>query len=81
MVMPQLVCYDKNTWKTLQQLTNWNREWNTLFDQCYSLNSLFADISISWMNDEFIKLFLEGLSHLANLEQVVLKIRSKDENV
>jgi hypothetical protein len=25
MVIPQLVCYDKNTWKTLQQLSNWNK--------------------------------------------------------
>jgi len=25
MMMPKLVCYDKNTWKTLQQLANWNR--------------------------------------------------------
>jgi len=24
-MMPKLVCYDKNTWKTLQQLANWNR--------------------------------------------------------
>lgn len=25
MKTPHLVCYDKNTWKTLQQLANWNR--------------------------------------------------------
>lgn len=28
MTTPQLVCYDKSQWKTLQQLANWNREWN-----------------------------------------------------
>lgn len=28
MVRPELVCYDKNKWKTLQQLANWNKEWN-----------------------------------------------------
>jgi hypothetical protein len=25
MMKPQLVCYDKNKWKTLQQLANWNK--------------------------------------------------------
>lgn len=28
MTTPALVCYDKNQWKTLQQLSNWNREWS-----------------------------------------------------
>lgn len=31
MMRPELVCYDKNKWKTLQQLANWNKEWNELF--------------------------------------------------
>lgn len=48
MMMPKLVCYDKNTWKTLQQLANWNREWSLIFRQCYSLQEIEADITCSY---------------------------------
>jgi hypothetical protein len=40
MVFPKLVCYDKNTWKTLQQLNNWNREWAELLSEFYELEHL-----------------------------------------
>lgn len=81
MVMPKLVCYDKDTWKTLQQLANWNQEWNLLFAPCFRLHSLSARLTISWMDDQFIKSFLEGLTRLPNLQKVSLSVRSKDEEV
>lgn len=48
MMMPKLVCYDKNTWKTLQQLANWNREWALVFRNCWALEVFKADIVCSW---------------------------------
>lgn len=48
MMFPKLVCYDKNTWKTLQQLSNWNREWSKIFIPCYSIKKIKADIVCSW---------------------------------
>jgi len=58
MMRPELVCYDKNKWKTLQQLANWNKEWNELFIESLALRSVTASISISWMDDQFVKQFL-----------------------
>jgi hypothetical protein len=81
MVMPKLVCYDKNTWKTLQQLANWNREWTLLFGPCYNLQSVQISLTISWMDDQFIKSFLEGLTRLPNIKSVVLSVKCKDEAV
>lgn len=67
MMMPKLVCYDKNTWKTLQQLANWNREWSLIFRPCYSLKEINARISCSWADEQFVKAFLEGISALPNV--------------
>jgi len=58
MTTPQLVCYDKNQWKTLQQLNNWNREWNELFSSCFALKNVNLKIECSWMDDQFAKLLL-----------------------
>jgi len=70
MMMPKLVCYDKNTWKTLQQLANWNREWSNAFKPCFGLKSLRANIVCSWADEEFVKSFLGGLQSLPNLGHV-----------
>lgn len=58
MMMPKLVCYDKNTWKTLQQLANWNREWSLFLRPCLALTTLEANISCTWADDHFVKAFL-----------------------
>ena len=58
MVNPKLVCYDKSQWKTLQQLSNWNREWKQLFSSCYYLTSLQLKIECSWMDSQFVQQLL-----------------------
>lgn len=68
MVMPKLVCYDKNTWKTLQQLENWNREWALAFRSCLGLRSFEANIVVSWADEHWVKALLEGLAALPNLQ-------------
>jgi hypothetical protein len=50
MTTPQLVCYDKNQWKTLQQLNNWNREWSELFTAGYALTKVTLKVQCSWMD-------------------------------
>ena len=81
MATPQLVCYDKSQWKTLQQLANWNREWNELFSNCYSLQQANINIKCSWMDDQFAKKFLEGLVRLPNISAVSVRLSSKSANV
>jgi len=58
MMSPKLVCYDKNQWKTLQQLNNWNREWSELFTNCYFLTTVEFNIHCSWMDKQFASAFL-----------------------
>ena len=58
MTTPKLICYDKNQWKTLQQLANWNREWNELFSVCFSLVNVELKVSCSWMDDQFARKLL-----------------------
>jgi hypothetical protein len=81
MTTPQLVCYDKNQWKTLQQLSNWNREWNELFNTCYSLAHVELKVHCSWMDDQFARKFLEGLVRLPNISSVAVELSSKSEAV
>jgi hypothetical protein len=78
---PQLVCYDKNKWKTLQQLANWNKEWNELFTESLALKTVTLDLSITWMDQQFLKCLLEGLTRLPNLQQVLIRAKSKDPSV
>lgn len=61
MMMPKLVCYDKNTWKTLQQLANWNREWSQAFRPCLGLRRFKANIVCSWADEEWIRSIISGL--------------------
>lgn len=72
MTKPELVCYDKNKWKTLQQLANWNKEWNELFVESLGVRSLNLKLAISWMDDQFVKSVLEGANRLPDLQQVVV---------
>ena len=81
MTTPQLVCYDKSQWKTLQQLANWNREWNELFSNCYSLQQASINIKCSWMDDQFARKFLEGLVRLPNIGAVSVTFSSKSAAV
>lgn len=81
MTTPQLVCYDKNQWKTLQQLSNWNKEWSNLFAPCYALASLEIHFQCSWMDDQLAKQFLEGLLRLPNIQFVELDFSSKNPAV
>lgn len=81
MMMPKLVCYDKNTWKTLQQLANWNREWALVFRNCWALEVFKADIVCSWADQEWLKAFLESLTALPNLKDVWISIKSKNQKV
>lgn len=46
-----------------------------------ALKSLTASISISWMDDSFVKSFLEGVTRLPNVQQVLIQAKSKDEAV
>lgn len=81
MMFPKLVCYDKNTWKTLQQLSNWNREWAKIFIPCYSIKKIRAQIVCSWADPEFVKAFLEGITKLPNVISVEISIKSKNSGV
>lgn len=81
MTTPQLVCYDKAQWKTLQQLANWNREWNELFSACYSLSTVRLNIRCSWMDDQFARKLLEGLVKLPNISTVSVQLASKSKAV
>lgn len=81
MMMPKLVCYDKNTWKTLQQLANWNREWTSIFRSCYSIQDVEARITCSWADEAFIKAFLEGLAALPNIHRVRIQVSAKSPEV
>lgn len=58
MTTPQLVCYDKSQWKTLQQLANWNREWSELFASLYYLQNVSLRVRCSWMDDKFARSLL-----------------------
>lgn len=81
MMMPKLVCYDKNTWKTLQQLANWNKEWAAIFRPCYSLQEVEANIVCSWADEGFIKAFLEGIAALPNIKSVKICVKTKHQGV
>ena len=78
MMFPKLVCYDKNTWKTVQQLTNWNTEWSKIFSPAYSIRNVALNITCSWADDEFIKAVLEGLKRLPNIKSVEICVKSKN---
>jgi hypothetical protein len=81
MTTPHLVCYDKNQWKSLQQLSNWNREWRELFSQAYALEKLSVRLHCSWMDDQFVRQFLEGLAKLPNIKTVHITLASKNKAV
>jgi len=81
MTTPQLVCYDKNQWKTLQQLNNWNREWSELFTACYALSKVTLKMQCSWMDDQFSKLLLEGLARIPNIKTVSVSLSSKASGI
>jgi hypothetical protein len=81
MVSPKLVCYDKNQWKTLQQLNNWNREWSELFTNCYALTSLSLNIECSWMDTQFAEIFLGGVARVPNLQSLRISLASKKKEV
>lgn len=81
MTTPQLVCYDKNQWKTLQQLSNWNREWNELFNPCYSTAEVELKVHCSWMDDQFAKKLLEGVLRMPNINSVGVELSSKSQAV
>lgn len=51
MVTPYLVCYDKNQWKSLQQLNNWNKEWCQLLEGMFSVRDVNLDLVVSWGED------------------------------
>ncbi len=77
MTTPQLVCYDKNQWKTLQQLQNWNREWNELFVNCYFCTSLTVKLNCSWMDEQFAQQLLSGAARMPNIQSVAVSLGSK----
>lgn len=81
MTTPQLVCYDKNQWKTLQQLNNWNKEWTELFAGCYAITQIKLNITCSWMDDQFTRLFLEGILKLPNIHILAAQFASKNDKV
>ena len=81
MVTPQLVCYDKNTWKTMQQLTNWNTEWSKIFLPCLSIQNVAINLTCSWADEPFVKAILEGLTRLPNVKCVCIKVKSKNKKV
>ncbi len=81
MTTPQLVCYDKNQWKTLQQLQNWNREWSELFTNCYFCTSVALNIECSWMDKQFAQIFLGGVSKIPNIQSVHVSLASKSKEV
>lgn len=80
-MMPKLVCYDKNTWKTLQQLSNWNRNWGELFTNCLNLQNLTVKLACSFVDDQFVKCFLEGVAKVPNIKNVNIQVCSKNDNV
>jgi len=67
MMFPKLVCYDKNSWKTLQQLANWTREWSELFTNCFYLRKLTVNFHCTFADDQFIRSFLEGIARIPNI--------------
>lgn len=81
MTMPKLVCYDKNTWKTLQQLANWNREWAGFLRPCLGLRELEVDVVCSWADEQWVKAFLESVAALPNVHKVAISVKSKNEKV
>ena len=81
MMEPKLVCYDKSQWKTLQQLNNWNREWNQLFTNCFFLNAVSLDIRCSWMDKPFAQQLLGGVSKVPNIKYVRANFSSKNKDV
>ena len=81
MVTPKLVCYDKNTWKTMQQLTNWNTEWSKIFLPCLSIQNVAINLTCSWADEPFVKAILEGLTRLPNVKCVCIKVKSKNKKV
>jgi hypothetical protein len=77
MTTPQLVCYDKSQWKTLQQLANWNREWSELFASLYYLQNVNLRVRCSWMDDKFARSLLEEVSRLPNINKVNAELSAK----
>jgi hypothetical protein len=67
MTKPNLVCYDKNQWKTLQQLNNWNREWRELFQGSNDVTKIIIELHCSWMDEDYAQLLLEGVAQLPNI--------------
>lgn len=81
MVYPKLVCYDKNQWKTLQQLSNWNREWSELLQGLWGVTEVQLNISCTWMDGDFAKTALEGVAKLPNIQKVLANFSSKNGEV
>ena len=81
MMFPKLVCYDKNTWKTMQQLTNWNNEWANIFLPSYSIENICMNITCSWADEQFVKATLEGVCKLPNIKKVNIRVKSKNKKI
>ena len=58
MMFPKLVCYDKNTWKTLQQLSNWNNEWSRICLPCHTIEKVTINLVCSWADEQYVKAVL-----------------------
>jgi hypothetical protein len=43
-----------------------------------ALRVVHLDIKISWMDDQWVKLLLEGLIRLPNISTVTIKVSCKD---
>ena len=81
MMMPKLVCYDKNQWKTLQQLHNWNKEWRDLFSNAFYLTDLTISVECSWMDRLFVEELLGGVAKIPNIKCLKVNLSSKSGEV
>lgn len=81
MLNPKLVSWDKMSWKTLQQLANWNKEWKEMLEVLYGVRKLRLEVRCSWFNEGFLESILGALEGLGALSETVLVVECKDLRV
>ena len=78
MVYPKLVSWDKLSWKTIQQINNWNKVWRELFTPLRDVRDAKLWLRCSWLSEDFLKSVLESLVSMPFLEKCELYIEAKD---
>lgn len=81
MLNPKLVSWDKMSWKTLQQLSNWNKTWSEMLAPLYSVRKLRMELRCSWFNEGFLESIVGSIERLNGLDETVIIIQSKDMRV